>query len=73
MCVYGAILAAQGQIVLHYGDVCGAGLEAVRRLERVVGVAPGLAEGWGAAIWNNAPERTKDEVVAKLRAVALAA
>lgn len=70
MCVYGAIIYA------HRGDVdqnaFGPSLEAVRRLERIVGQAPeSWSEGWGAANWNNAPERTSEEVVSKLRAVAL--
>lgn len=64
MCVHGAIaFAAHGDPHAWEQDD---GRLAVTRM--VEAVDPGCG---GAAQWNNARERTKDEVVAKLRAVAL--
>ncbi len=73
----------QNYIGTYHGQVClegalnvAAGRDPKRDLVGVVGVAAHRirrAVGKCAYHWNDAPGRTKDEVVAKLRAVALSA
>lgn len=68
MCVRGALRVAEGAKHAphepNFGDASAVAFEADRRL----GVALG---GDNPAFWNNAKERKPEEVVAKLRAVAL--
>lgn len=67
MCTAGAIVVAEERNPHEcdgYGPV---GKIAIARL------LPHIGQEYGPADWNNAPERTKDQVVAKLRAVAFAA
>src|SRR5947207_10571312 len=62
-CVYGALAKVYADY--HEANLTGEGKTALQRLERVVGTSP-KGEGWGAADWHNAPERTAEEVVAML-------
>lgn len=67
LCAYGALMLANGGTPEGFNDGRdrAAIREASERLTKAVGCK------YGPASWNNAPERTKAEVVAKMRAVAL--
>jgi hypothetical protein len=68
VCLYGALYAAA-----NHGDAWASGPHIAKAGEAALLVrhALGLKNSYSEIDWNNAPERTKDEVVAKLRAVAL--
>jgi hypothetical protein len=73
VCLVGAIHTANNKRFGRANDYCDPwdenSREALVRMDRVL---PKVADGIGAcAVWNDTPGRTKDEVVAKLRAVAL--
>lgn len=76
MCMAGAIIVAAGGTPETFyswtGDALGSCYPSRAAWEAAMRVIKGLPGcTYGPANWNNAPERTKDEVVAKLRAVAL--
>ena len=71
-CVLGALdEAAGGDRNWGHKDERAPWWGAVQRLVSAVGATHPIGINWAAANWNNQPGRTKEEVIAKLRAVAL--
>lgn len=72
VCLHGALAAALDEPMFKPGGKLHeeAGYHVRRYLFKEYGYAPKSLTAFGCALWNNADERTKDEVVAALRGTA---